>query len=522
MHPSAQEHMALSIETYMPKGRRYRVVDFGSRISQSQIATHRELLKDHDYDYIGVDIEAGPNVDVVMKKPYRVPLKSNSADVILSGQTFEHIPFFWASLAEVARVLRPEGYMFLTVPSRGNVYDVYDCWRYYPDGLRAMAAWARLELVEASTDFPPAGARRRHEYHRIETPDYYWGDTVGVFRKPARYPRLTMAVVRRATTWWANRTRDLGGALQPAVPPARRKIMGNWDRDSHERSQRARGREGRPGKGGRRRRWARRTRRLPRRLRKSLWRANAVRERARFAERDFRRAPGVHRYRLRGVEARVLVRHGVTSSTFTEVFCHRDYELPKEIADLLSRREASIVDLGGHAGYVSALLVARFPRAQVVAYEPDPRNGGLHAEAIALSGAAKRWRLVRAVASNRSGRAPFAAMGGSHSRVVAEGSGEATMAIEQHDVLPVLQGADFAKIDIEGGEWAILGDERFGHGGPRSLALEHHSHLCPAPDPGAEALRLLEAAGYRIVNHPRTPGRHPPGQGMLWAIKDAY
>ncbi|MDI3389416.1 methyltransferase domain-containing protein [Streptomyces sp. B-S-A8] len=214
MHRSAYEQMALCIEEYMPTDRRQRVVDLGSRVSDGQKLTHRALLKGRDIDYCGVDVWDGPNVDRVMPRPYRVPVKSNSADFLLSGQAFEHIPFFWASMLEIARVLRPGGTAFVTAPSRGHEHDQQDCWRYYPDGFRALAAYTQLELVEAYTDFPPAKGIW-HSYKGIDAKHAYWGDTVGVFRKPKNYPRLTMTFVRATTRWWANRVGGVEGVPLP-------------------------------------------------------------------------------------------------------------------------------------------------------------------------------------------------------------------------------------------------------------------------------------------------------------------
>ena len=148
--------MGLSIERYLDPGRSYKVLDFGSGISRQQTLTHRSLLGDYDCEYTGVDIRAGDNIDVVMTKPYRLPLKSRSFDVVLSGQVFEHVPFFWASLLEIARVMKPRAYFFMTVPSRGHEHSTYDCWRVYPDGLRAMAAWCGRG--SPTSHRPPAGA----------------------------------------------------------------------------------------------------------------------------------------------------------------------------------------------------------------------------------------------------------------------------------------------------------------------------------------------------------------------------
>jgi SAM-dependent methyltransferase len=210
--------MARCVERYMPKDRRYRVVDLGSRVSPQRrgAATHRDLLREHDCDIVGIDIRAGRNVDVVMSKPYRIPLEGASVDVVFAGQVFEHVPFFWASMLEIARVLRPEGYFFLTVPSRGHVHAKLDCWRYYPDGLRAIAAFAALEICEAHTDFPPTTDAGRHDFARIDAANEYWGDTVGVFRKPRSYPSVPMTIVREVLVWWANRA-GLGPLPRPSA-----------------------------------------------------------------------------------------------------------------------------------------------------------------------------------------------------------------------------------------------------------------------------------------------------------------
>lgn len=209
MHQSAFEHMAHCVKAYAPTDRPIRVVDLGSRNLRGRSQTHRPLLDNYDCEYIGVDISEGANVDVVMRKPYRLPVRSKSVDIVLSGQAFEHIPFFWVTMTEIARILKPNGHAFVIAPSRGHPHGSPDCWRFYPDSMRALAAWSGLELREASTDFPPrSGSTRRHNYAAIDA-ETYWGDTVGVFRKPARHRRVATSVVRRVTAMWGNRLRPV-------------------------------------------------------------------------------------------------------------------------------------------------------------------------------------------------------------------------------------------------------------------------------------------------------------------------
>jgi SAM-dependent methyltransferase len=217
--------MRMCITRYLAPERHYRVLDFGSRISRGQDWTHRDLLADYDCTIRGADVAEGRNVDVVMPNPYRLPLRSESVDVIITGQAFEHIPFFWASFLELARVLRPRGLIFLTAPSRGHVHDAQDCWRYYPDAMRSLAAFARLHLREAHTDFPPQRNGGRHVYSSIDTKNYYWGDSVGVFQKPRHYSRL-VAVAREPIIWWANRVGHIDHIPRPEAVEARGAVLG--------------------------------------------------------------------------------------------------------------------------------------------------------------------------------------------------------------------------------------------------------------------------------------------------------
>ena len=203
MHDTAMAHMGLSVDQYLKRDRHYDVLDVGSHAA-GNMRTHRELFTEHDVTYTGTDVSAGPNVDVVMRKPYRLPFRSKSFDVVLTNSAFEHIPFMWASFLEISRVVKPGGLIFLTAPSRGHIHFTVDCWRYYPDSMRALAAFARMRLEEAHTDMPPKHPRGGVDYARVDYDRNYWGDTVGVFRKPEHYSRL-VRVVGEVIIWWANR-----------------------------------------------------------------------------------------------------------------------------------------------------------------------------------------------------------------------------------------------------------------------------------------------------------------------------
>lgn len=215
MHNSAIAKMRLAVERYMSPAQKCKVLDVGSRVVREGHRTHREIFTGYSIDYIGIDVAAGPNVDVVMAEPYTFPLESNSFDIIVSGQVFEHVPYFWATMLEMARTLKHGGHIFLTAPSRGHVHSPpYDCWRFYADGYRALSKFANLELLECTTDFPPVIAETgRFDYAKV-APNLYWGDTFGVFKKGPDHNETELNGVRAALLPWVNKL--------PALKPLKR------------------------------------------------------------------------------------------------------------------------------------------------------------------------------------------------------------------------------------------------------------------------------------------------------------
>lgn len=170
MHNSSFEHMRRLVAEYIRRERPLDAVDIGS---YDVNGSYRTLFDAPGWHYTGIDLEAGPGVDIVLDSPYRLPFRTASVDLVLSGQAFEHVEFFWLTWLEMIRVLKPGGLVFLIAPSRGPEHRYpQDCWRFYPDGYRALAKFGGCELIEVSTDWEPDA----------DPGSAAWGDTVGVFR----------------------------------------------------------------------------------------------------------------------------------------------------------------------------------------------------------------------------------------------------------------------------------------------------------------------------------------------------
>ncbi|KQS56095.1 hypothetical protein ASG17_08645 [Brevundimonas sp. Leaf363] len=172
MHVSSMENMQRCHDRYvlgteLGQAERVTVLDIGAADVNG---SYRTIFSDPRFDYVGADLEAGPNISIVLDDPYVLPLADQSMDIVLSGQMLEHCEFFWLAFAEMVRVLKPGGFIFLIAPSAGPIHRYpVDCYRFYPDAYAALAKYAGCALVDVWRDERPA-----------------WHDLVGVFSREPR------------------------------------------------------------------------------------------------------------------------------------------------------------------------------------------------------------------------------------------------------------------------------------------------------------------------------------------------
>lgn len=154
MHQSSLDKMLAFRNEYLDKRQmeQLTIFDLGS---QDINGTYRSIFNMPTWRYVGIDMSAGNNVDLVLADPYRWrEIKSESVDVLVSGQAFEHIEYFWLTMLEIARVLKPGGLCCIIAPAGGHEHRYpVDCWRFYPDSFVALARFAHLELLSVSTQW---------------------------------------------------------------------------------------------------------------------------------------------------------------------------------------------------------------------------------------------------------------------------------------------------------------------------------------------------------------------------------
>lgn len=136
MHQSSYVLMGKLFRLYIESGA--TVLDVGgANINGS----YKQIVKDMQCDYKTLDFE---NADYIVKGyKWDIP----QFDVIISGQTLEHDPFFWRTLRNMAKTARK--YVIIIVPSKGN-YHPYpvDCYRFMPDCDKAFAKIMNMKLIE--------------------------------------------------------------------------------------------------------------------------------------------------------------------------------------------------------------------------------------------------------------------------------------------------------------------------------------------------------------------------------------
>ena len=104
-------------------------------------------------DYVTADwansVHAGGRAADVVAPLDALPLADAAFDLVLSTQVLEHVAAPGDVLAELARVLRPGGELWLTVPFVGELHEEpYDFFRYTSHGLRTLLEAAGLEPRE--------------------------------------------------------------------------------------------------------------------------------------------------------------------------------------------------------------------------------------------------------------------------------------------------------------------------------------------------------------------------------------
>ena len=258
--------------------------------------------------------------------------------------------------------------------------------------------------------------------------------------------------------------------------------------------------------------------------------ARGVTRPERFALNELFLRRGVRRYTLRRSGRTVFIRHPMGDAlAIHEVINEGVYLPPPQVGRVLDGIEKPrIVDLGAHIGTATLLLLERFPDAEILALEPQSDSAALLRRNIAVNGLEAQCEVRQAAAGTEAGTTVLA--GSSFlAHVARDGHEEAVdlmpplakyvekdarSEVEVVDILSLLEGAHFLKMDIEGAEWPILRDPRFAALGLSALVLEYHPQGAPEGDTFPALAAMLREAGFTVDVPAKEYGS---STGIAWA-----
>lgn len=143
MHCNSMKLMEYFRDKYLSGIPYVSVLDVGSMIQKEGLGqSYRELFAEDRFDYTGMDVEEGPNVDLV---GYHSIVQKY--DVVISGQVMEHVNRPWEWLRNLTNYFI--SYICIIAPN--TIYEhryPIDTYRYFPDGMRDLFDYAGIKEIE--------------------------------------------------------------------------------------------------------------------------------------------------------------------------------------------------------------------------------------------------------------------------------------------------------------------------------------------------------------------------------------
>lgn len=149
MHGSSYDYMKLFVDRYLDPDLDLMIADVGSLDING---AYRPLFSKPGWKYVGIDLVSGPNVDLVVPDPLDYSnIEDKVYDVVVSGQTLEHVKYPYRWIKELRRILKPCGLICVITVWKFNRHEgpaYRDYWRVLPSGMRALFEEAGLRILE--------------------------------------------------------------------------------------------------------------------------------------------------------------------------------------------------------------------------------------------------------------------------------------------------------------------------------------------------------------------------------------
>jgi len=164
-----------------------------------QDISHRPGIQ---WDLLG--LAKDPLLQITATSEYEYPIPDGTYDVVVAANVLEHVRKPWVWIRELARVARNDGHVILVNPVSYPYHEApVDCWRAYPEGMKALFDEARIDVVvnRCETHEPITSKRDIPGRSRIE---FWWkrrlaDRALGLIGYPLEraYDTITVGVVKK-------------------------------------------------------------------------------------------------------------------------------------------------------------------------------------------------------------------------------------------------------------------------------------------------------------------------------------
>lgn len=200
-------------------------------------------------------------------------------------------------------------------------------------------------------------------------------------------------------------------------------------------------------------------------------------------------------------------------ATAYEIFVAQAYAQPKQVPNLSPKL---VVDVGANVGYSVIHWMQIYPTTHLIAFEPHPTHLQMLHRHLEVNKITNQVDIIRNAASNQEGQAFLT--NHENESVIVDKNEDGCLPVKTCDFFTKIgtQAIDLLKMDIEGGEYAILGDRRFEALNIKAIVLEWHN-TAKVVDGYQWCLQRLTSLGFSVIDGQLKY----ENSGILWAWKNA-
>lgn len=127
-----------------------KVLEVGPDSFPSTYQSLAEARLGSSIEWHTLDMYDSPDLTYSNSREYSFDIPDETYDVVLSGQVIEHVEKPWRWVPELARVTKTGGLVITINPvSWGFHESPIDCWRIYPDGMRALYEESSIDVLSS-------------------------------------------------------------------------------------------------------------------------------------------------------------------------------------------------------------------------------------------------------------------------------------------------------------------------------------------------------------------------------------